>query len=282
MVYINSYHEIAKKYRLTGNVKSGKMVGMDVDETRFPVDRMLVEGWWTMSKTRAFTLIERTAQLRRAGFLIDGSSIPANFPFQAGSLTCVPSRVTETKDGVTTSQEGKPAVMVEGGLHLRHSLETGRQQIAGHLKRTNGATRSQSERLGERTGRRIVMTNDRTHRKEAPGGYYWQSRGRREEASPGSMGEACHSRGSKWKWAPASLTGVKGGGMCGRTCSANSGESLYGSARIRSGIRNSERRIEAVQAVGDGHSTEDPRTMKSLGEGRAISLKRVGGKEALA
>ena len=182
---------------------------------------------------KGFTLIECTAQLKRAGFLIDGSSIPANFPFQAGSLTRVPFRATETKDGVTTSREGKPAVMVDDGLHLRHSLETGSPPIAGHLKRRNGATRSQSERLGKRTGRRIVMTNVRKHRKATLGEYCWQSQGRREVANRCSIGEACHSRGSKWE-------------------------------------------------VGDGHSTEDPKDSITFGEGRAISLKCVCGKEELA
>ena len=236
-----------------------------------------------MRKKSGFTLIERTAQFKRAGFLIDASSISANFPFQADSLTFVPLLVTGAVDEVTMSREGKPAVTVDGGLHLRHSLETGRQQIAGHLKRSNGATRSQSERLGELAGRRIVMTNDRKHRKRTPGEDCWQSRGRSEVANHCSIGEACHSRGSKWEDAPAGLTGVKGDGMRGRTCSANSGESLPGSARIRSGIRsNSESRVDAMQEVGDGHSTEDLKDTTTFGEGRAISLKCFCGKEKLA
>jgi hypothetical protein len=228
-------------------------------------------------------LIECTAQLKQAGFLIDGSSISANFPFQADSPTLATSPATEKACGVAKSREGKPAVMVEGGLDLRHSLETGSQRISGHLKRNNGATRSQSERRGKLAGRRIVMTNDRKHRKRTPGEDSWQSRGRREVANRCSIGEACHSRGSKWEHAPAGLTGVKGDGMRGRTCSAKSGESLHGSARIRSGIRsNSESRTDAMQEVGDGHSTEDPRIMTNLGEGRAISLKCFCGKEKLA
>jgi hypothetical protein len=233
--------------------------------------------------SKSFTLIEPTAQLKRAGYLIDGSSISANFPFRADSLTLAAFRATEMNREVTTSREGKPAVRVDDGLHLRHSLETGSQPIAGHLRRSEQATRSQSERLGKRAGRRI--TNDRKPRKVTPGGYCWQSQGKSEEANLCSMGEACHSRGSKWESAPADLTGVKGDGMCGRTCSAKSGEGLHGSAflRIRTGIRLiTESRTEAVQDVGDGHSTEDPGTMKNPGEGRAISLESGGWKEVPA
>jgi len=230
---------------------------------------------------KGFTLIERTAQLKRAGILIDGSSIPTNFPFRVGSLTHGPRRVTGERYRVTTSREGKPAVMVEEGLHLRHSLETERRQIAGHLRRSDQATRSQSERLGKRAGRRI--TNDRKPRKVTPGGYCWQSRGRCEEANLCSMGEACHSRGSKWEQAPADLIGVKGDGMRGRSRTEKSGESLHGPARVRAGIRLiSENRFDAMQEVGDGHSTEDLGTMKNPGEGRAISLECSGRKEVPA
>jgi len=165
-------------------------------------------------------------------------------------------------------------------VELRHSLETERRQIAGHLRRSDQATRSQSERLGKRAGRRI--TNDRKPRKVTPGGYCWQSRGRCEEANLCSMGEACHSRGSKWEHAPADLIGVKGDGMCGRSCTVKSGESLPGLAetRVRTGIRSiSESRPDAEQEVGDGHSTEDLGTMTSPGEGRAISLKGPGREE---
>ena len=236
----------------------------------------------TMRRPSCFTLIERTAQLKRAGILMDGSSIPTNFPFRVGSLTHGPRRVTGERYRVTMSREGKPAVMVEEGLHLRHSLETGRQRIAGHLRRSEQATRSQSERLGKRAGRRI--TNDRKPRKVTPGGYCWQSRGIRE-ASPCSMGEAGHSRASKWEDAPADLIGVKGDGMCGRSRIVKSGESLHGpvARRVRAGIRSiSENRFDAVQEVGDGHSTEDPKTMKNFGEGRAVSLERPGWKEVPA
>jgi len=93
------------------------------------------------------------------------------------------------------------------------------------------------------------------------------------------MGEACYSRGSNWEWAPADLTGVKGDGMCGRTRTVKSGESLPGLAetRVRTGIRSiSESRFDAEQEVGDGHSTEDLGSMTSPGEGRAISLKGPG------
>jgi hypothetical protein len=226
-----------------------------------------------------FTLIERTPS-KADGYWLGASPNSANFPFRADSLTHGPRRATGERYRVTTSREGKPAVMVEEGLHLRHSLETERRQIAGHLRRSEQATRSQSERLGKRAGRR--ETNVRKPRKGTPGGYGWQSRGRCEEANPCSMGEACHSRGSKWEHAPADLTGVKGDGMRGRSRTVKSGESLPGLAetRVRTGIRsNSESRSDAVQEVGDGHSTDDLGIMTTPGEGRAISLKGPGMEE---
>jgi hypothetical protein len=216
--------------------------------------------------------------------MIDASSISANFPFQADSLTLAAFPATEADREVTMSREGKfRSGRVDGGLSLRHSLETGRTRMAGHLTRRTGATQRQSERLGKRTGRR--KTNDRKHRKATPNGYCCQSSGRSEEANRCSIGEACHSRGSKWENALAGLTGVKGDGMCGRVRLAKSGENLSGPGATweRIGIRNkAESRIDAGQEVGDGHSTEDPGTMKSLGEGRAISLRCFCRKEALA
>ena len=71
-----------------------------------------------MKREKGFTLIERTAQFKRAGFLIDASSISANFPFQADSPTLATFPATEEVCGVTMSREGKPAVTVDGGLHL--------------------------------------------------------------------------------------------------------------------------------------------------------------------
>ena len=53
------------------------------------------------------------------------------------------------------------------GLHLRHSVETQSQPIAGRLREeVNRWTRSQSERRGKDTGRR--QTNVRRHRKGEP------------------------------------------------------------------------------------------------------------------
>ena len=238
-------------------------------------------------RAMSFTLIERTPS-KSDGYWLGGSPDSANFPFRADSLTLRSHRATDVGYGVTMSREGKPAVMVEEGLHLRHSLETERRQIAGHLRRSDQATRSQSERLGQRVPtRRDRQTNPDVRRdkprKGTPGGSGWQSQGRREEASPCSMGEACHSRGSKWEHAPADLIGVKGDGMRGRSRTEKSGESLHGPARVRAGIRSiSENRFDAVQEVGDGHSTEDLGTMTSPGEGRAISLECSGRKEVPA
>ena len=239
-----------------------------------------------LDRGRVFTLIERPAHLKRAGFLIDGSSIPTNFPFRVGSLTPGPGPATDDGYRVTMSREGKPAARVDHGLHLRHSLETERRPIAGHLKRNDQATRSQSERLGQRVPtRRDRQTNDRKPRKGTRGGSGGQSQGRREEASLCSMGEVGPPWGRKWEDAPTCPDGAKGDGMRGRVRVVKSGENLQGSAgrRIRTGIRRIvESRPEALQGVGDGHSTEDPKTMKNFGEGRAVSLERPGGKEVPA
>ena len=228
-------------------------------------------------RAQSFTLIERTAQFKRADILIDGSSIPTNFPFRVGSLTHRPGRATGSGYGVTTSREGKPvSAMVDHGLHLRHSLETERQQIAGHLRREeHQATRSQSERPGKLVGRR--ETNVRKHRKEYHGGYCWQSRGIRE-ASLCSMGEACQPWGRKWEDAPTCPDGVKGDGMPGRVRVVKSGENLHRSVarRIRDGIKpDAESRSEAMQGVGDGRSTEDLKDTITFGEGRAVSLEML-------
>lgn len=90
------------------------------------------------------------------------------------------------------------------------------------------------------------------------------------------MDEACYAWGRRWEDAPMRPGGVKGGGMRGKSRHVNSGENLQGSAgrRIRAGIRRIvESRAEALQGVGDGHSTEDLRDTKTFREGRAISLE---------
>jgi len=222
---------------------------------------------------RSFTLIERTPS-KAHEYLLGVSPNSANFPFRADSLTLRPHRATGAWNGVTMSREGKPAAMVDEGLSLRHSVETRSERMAGHLRRSYRATRSQSERLGKRAGRR--KTNDCKHRKVTPSSCCWQSWGRRGVASLCSMGEACHLRASKWEDAPAGPTGVKGDGMCGKIRDVNSGESLHGSAlgRIRIGISDhGESRPDAVQEVGDGHSTCDPKDNITFGEERAISLE---------
>jgi hypothetical protein len=99
-----------------------------------------------------------------------------------------------------------------------------------------------------------------------------------------SMDETCHATSSKWKHAALRSDGVKGGGMRGKIRVVNSGESLHGpaSGRVRNGISYCESRTEAVQEVGDGHSTEDPKDNITIGEERAISLECLCLKEVSA
>lgn len=235
----------------------------------------------SLTKRHAFTLIERTPS-KAHEYWLGASPNSATFPFRADSLTLRPRRATGVWDGVTMSREGKPPVMVDGGLSLRHSVETRSERMAGHLRRGSPATRSQSERPGKRTGRRL--TNDRKHRKATPSANCWQSWGRRRVASLCSIGEARSLWASKWEDAPTGPAGVKGDGMCGRIRDVNSGESLHGSAtgRIKIGISDGESRPDAVQEVGDGHSTCDLEDNRPFREERAIGLERLRRKEVLA
>jgi len=71
------------------------------------------------------------------------------------------------------------------------------------------------------------------------------------------------------------LDGVKGGGMRGRNHTVNSGESLPGRSFCERKLwykPTGESPGDAVQEVGDGHSTVDWRDSITLCEGRAISL----------
>ena len=230
---------------------------------------------------KGFTLIERTPS-KADGYWLGASPNSANFPFRADSLTLAPYGATGMCCGVTKSREGKPAAMVDYGLYLRHCPETDGQQIAGHLKRSNVATRSQSERQGKRAGRR--MTNDRKHRKGCHGNYSWQSRGD-SRGEPLFDGRSLTTVGKKMGRSTRSLDGVKGDGMRGRSRLEKSGEDLQGPVAYISELPNSERRwvrigispkseihSNVLQGVGDGHSTENLRDNKTRREERAISL----------
>ena len=59
-------------------------------------------------KGMEFTLVERVPS-KAHDFLLDASSNPANFPIQAGSLTCAPHLVRGGESGVTKSRDGKLA-----------------------------------------------------------------------------------------------------------------------------------------------------------------------------
>ena len=118
------------------------------------------------------------------------------------------------------------------------------------------------------------MTNTRKHRKAWYGSDCWQSRidsrgeplfDGRSLTDPGKQLEAC----------TRVLDGVKGGGMRGSVHAFNSGESLHGSAVAADQARykpSGESRADAVQEVGDGHSTVDRADSITARKGRAISL----------
>ena len=70
---------------------------------------------------RNFTLIERRPSKGRA-YLLAASANPANFPIQAGSLTCAATRATGMQGGVTKSRDGKPVRLANTGrVSMRHS-----------------------------------------------------------------------------------------------------------------------------------------------------------------
>lgn len=209
-------------------------------------------------------------------------------------------------------EKGSLPEKVDKGLYLRHSLETGRKQIAGHLKQEKQTTCHQSERRGKHTGCR--QTNVRKHRKGATVGIAGRAV-EMNETSLCSMGEVSNRQGRKWEKAPAGNSGVKGGGMCGKFLQVNSGEDLCSSNKrnrvktIKGVVPNrkqpkqarltytgpageedmSEEKLrykvgaespgKAVQGVGDGHISEDTEDRKTSVSGGPLVWKRFRMKE---
>jgi hypothetical protein len=119
------------------------------------------------------------------------------------------------------------------------------------------------------------MTNNRKHRKEWPGSNCWQSRDD-SSGEPLFYGRSLAVAGKQLETCTRGLDGVKGGGMRTQVLEFNSGESLHGSVRAADKARykpSGEGRVDAMQEVGDGHSTEGRADNTTAGQERAISLK---------
>jgi hypothetical protein len=222
----------------------------------------------------AFTLIERVPSRRLGRLLIDGSSIPANFPFRAGSLIHVPHRATGASGGVTKSPEGNRTVRADE-WHAPEALSGNGQTTDCMTPKTAGVAglgaspggEANAQAVGRRTTASIVKgaTADIAGRAVVI-----------REGEPVLDGRSPLPPGKQMGTSTRGTDGVKGGGMRGRASRAKSGENLSGPAAtpVRSGIsRAGENQPEAGQGVGDGHSTvTDLRGSKTCGQGRAISL----------
>lgn len=156
-----------------------------------------------------------------------------NCPFRTGSLT---AERNSRSDEVTG--RGPRLSRLEDGLRLRHCLETGRERIAGQLRRgsigelvASRRGEAKSQAVGRRTTAGIVKVTQR--RLLAELGF--------REPSPRSMGEGCHSRASKWAQAPGDPGGVKGGGMGRQFLRAN------GEAPSRHGGATGSRRVFRIR-----------------------------------
>lgn len=226
-------------------------------------------------KTRrdAFTLIERVPRHNANPWRMQGTA-PVNFPFWTGSQAA-----GRTRSAVTKSREGNPSI--EGELRVSQSGE------------------ENSQAAGKRTTLSIVKSAladiaDRASEKRV--------------ASPCSMGEAYHSRGSevgatretrrckRWRHARSGSASNWGGPTQFRV---NRGKTIkrvdplpqpraitttslwrFGKSRChrkRGGIRaKAESRFDAVSGVGDAHSSGDRGDSKTQRERRGISRKKVG------
>lgn len=188
------------------------------------------------------------------------SANPANFPVRAGSLTNDPSgRPEETRGDKVVSKESIAKAI---STRVRETCPVGLVE-----------TGSQSERRGKRAGCR--KTNIRKHRKGCRGGHSWQSRGE-SSGEPLFDGRSLADMGKQLETCTPVLDGVKEGGMRGPIHGFNSGESLHGSVHAADKARykpSGESRAEAMQEVGDGHSTVYRVDNTTAWEGRAISLK---------
>ncbi len=143
-------------------------------------------------------------------------------------------------------------------------------------------TLSQSERQGKRAGCRL--TNVRKHRKGYPDKDYWQSRVD-SRGEPLFYGRSLTVMGKQLGRCTHDLDGVKGGGKRGQNHTLNSGESLFGRSFCERKLwykPTGESLGNAVQEVGDGHSTVDRRDRITLCEERAISLGMMRMEEELA
>ncbi len=144
-------------------------------------------------------------------------------------------------------------------------------------------THSQSERQGKSAGRR--KTNSRKHRKGTMAEIAGRAMENGYKGEPLFDGRSLVLTGKKMGTSTCEPVGVKGYGMYGKHLRVKSGEDLcgLGETRVRDGIRpDAESHTEAMQGVGDGHSTWDPEDNKTCGEGRPISLESPSMEEVSA
>lgn len=218
----------------------------------------------------SFTLVERVPR-KAHDFLLDASSNPANFPVQAGSLTCAPHPARGGECEVTKPRDGKLAW--HGGLWpVPKALPGNGERDHRTPKPGERGTPSQSERRGKSAGCR--KTNVRKHRKVCPGGDSWQSRVD-SRGEPLFDGRSLPAMGKKLGRRTHGLDGVKGGDTHGRNRGAKSGESLSGSVHKTDKEwykPRGEIHANARQEVGDGHSSDDGGDNITPSERRAISL----------
>ena len=219
-----------------------------------------------------FTLIERLPS-KGSGYILTESVNPANFPIQAGSLTCAESRATGNQAGWQSRERGNSPR--HGGLWPVPKTLLGNGEPTFHRTPSQveqRGTLSQSERQDKCAGCR--QTNIRKHRKEWPGVFCWQSRVE-SRGEPLFDGRSLPVAGKQLGVCTSGLDGVKGGCTHGMIHMLKSGESLSGSADSADKEWYKpigESRSNAWQDVGDGRSTDDRGDSITPQEERAISL----------
>ena len=221
---------------------------------------------------RFFTLIECLPS-KGSGYILTESVNPANYPIQAGSLTCAEVRATGNQAGWQSRETGNSPR--HGGLWPVPKALLGNGESTDHRTPSQveqRGTLSQSERQDKRAGCR--QTNIRKHRKACHGGYCWQSHGD-SRGEPLFDGRSLPAAGKQLGTCTSGLDGVKGGCTHGMIHMLKPGESLSGSADSVDKEWHKptgETRSNAWQEVGDGRSTDDRRDSITLREERAISL----------
>ena len=156
----------------------------------------------------SFTLIECLPS-KGSGYILTESVNPANYPIQAGSLTCAEVRATGNQAGWQSRETGNSPR--HGGLWPVPKALLGNGESTDHRTPSQveqRGTLSQSERQDKRAGCR--QTNIRKHRKACHGGYCWQSHGD-SRGEPLFDGRSLPAAGKQLGTCASGLDGVKGG-----------------------------------------------------------------------